>query len=790
MLASNMPTIGAQAASAKSQTSAGGTVDEHQRVDCGEQDELRQVARQALELRMARVAPYTTGQTLVALGRYARTRLPDEPAAPITSPRHAVSLSERRLQGLLNGREASAATMSAIYRAHDDRFPDSIFDAVVGEDSVAAMMAMILDGPKRSTRRISALLVDLLNDPSFKPPRGRRDQHGRAAQTLKLARLQLRALTLTLAEIHEEHNDIGRPRPLRAWRTPGRPPEHPLGALGVREDAPTPSLAVIRSVLAHLDDRIGSRFRRRYGLTDLELLQRPDREQLDAPARWLARQGILCAARDRAMLALMATLGTRAAAVRALNVEDFESDYQLRPPITGFAADRLGALRVQGLKGHPNRIKVLPEPVTIRLDVWLWLYRRALANNSIALCAHHPLFPGRRLTQAGIPVPPERYSRPAFHNRFAGHAACSQKTSSIALVPQNPIAVGKTARQLAVAGVDPGREEIWRGAGPHGIRRFADRTVYDQADKYFAHNRDLRRVSPLALKEALLDHVNIGDDPLGYTGLGDEDARRTLACLAAHIIAETIWGDLALRRGPDERHLREALLTSKGLRQHLSAAEDQLREHDQRIDALRPDATLSIREVHARDVLTDCVADLRYQIDQWERRATELESERRWVALDDNQPRIDPVTLRQSILGQPDTPEPIRDWITNRELQRLLRRSAETVRRWSDPSASDRSRPWPADAMPIVHLDKRTALYWVPGFRPDALFDPEVQHALDELLCRWPAGSEWSPAGAKRRRFAHEGSQGGLPLPHTVRALDSQYQLPPDSTSCIRLTSK
>jgi integrase len=749
------------------------------------QAEIRRLAREVLELRMARVAPGTLAQTLVALGRYACSRLPDDAHAPIAPPHMTPWLPEGRLRHLLDGRDPSAATMSAIYRAHDDRFPDGLFTALVPEDFVVAMVVMITDGPRRATRRIEALLLDLFHDEAFRPPRGRRSQRGRAAQTLKHARLQLRSLQLLLAWLYEEYNDIQRPAPLRPWRTAGRPPEPPLGAVGAREDAPTPSVEVVRAVLEHLDGRVARPFMRRYGLTDLELVERDDAEQLDAPRDWLRRQGIVGTARDRAMLAVIATLGTRAAAIRALDVSDFTADYRLPASIDGFVPARLGALRIRGLKGHPDRVKVLPEAATVRVETWLWIYRRCLRNNGMTLTAGDPLFPGRRLTAAGRPVRPERYSRGAFHNRFTGHAAGARKTSTIALVPQNPLAVGKTARQLALQGIDPEREEIWRGAGPHGVRRFADRCVYDHADRYFQANPDLRRVSAMALKEALLDHANIGDDPLGYTGLADQDARRNLTCIASHVIADAIWSDLALRRGPDERHLREAYLVIKGLQQHLFGAEDQLRRHDDRISVLPQDASLSIREVHARDVLTDRVSTLRYDIASWQQRAAELEHERNWIALPAGQQRVDPKHLRSTILDEPDPPERVRDWVTGVELRRLFGRSAETIRRWSDPATSDRSRPWPSRAAPIVELDQRTRLYWIPGFRPEMLNDPDIQHELHELLRRWPTGSEWSLTGSKRRRLNHQGDEGGLRLPQGVHARSDEYALPHDVTRYI-----
>jgi hypothetical protein len=205
--------------------------------------------------------------------------------------------------------------------------------------------------------------------------------------------------------------------------------------------------------------------------------------------------------------------------------------------------------------------------------------------------------------------------------------------------------------------------------------------VYDFADKFHASHPDLRRVSPVALKEALLDHANIPDDPLGYTGLADEDARRQLACIAAHVVADSIWGDLALRRGPDERHLREAHLAIRGLRTRLAEAEHDLRQYDDRIAKLNPDATVTAREVQARTIHDRRVSELRYDIDRWTQRARELEQQTNWIALADDQPLADPAELRRTILTETTTPPFIRDWLTQHELAKLFGKSSETLRR-------------------------------------------------------------------------------------------------------------
>ncbi len=730
-------------------------------------DGIGVVARRVAELRLSRVSPGTACRSFDVVQRYAATRLADEPVALISTPGRPARLTESRLR-LLFGEIPTAATMQWIYREHDDRIPAHIFAELVSDNALAALAILIADGPRRSTRRLEVLQLDLLNDPTFRPRRGRRGQRGRAGETLKHTRNSLHALRLLLVELHGAYTDMQRPAALRQWHSSGQMPAHPEGAVGRREDAPTPSLRVVQGVIADLDQRLAEPFQRRFGISDLEYAAR-DRHEI--PGKWLRYQGLIYLARDRAMVAVAAVLGTRGGAIRSLTVGDFEPNYRLEAPITGFSPGAIGALRIRGMKGSPDRTKILPPPVNARVQAWLMIHRAALTAYGIELRPDHPLFPARSLTHNGRPIEPRPYSIHAFYQRLGGHPAGPGRLSTVALVPLDIRAVGKTANELHLANPDVDADELWRGPGPHGLRRFADRTVYDYADRYFVASPDMRRISPVSLKEALLDHSNIGEDPLGYTGIADEAARRILSCVAAHIVADAIWADLAMRRGPDERHLREALMAVKGLRSILADATIELAEFDEHVRNLPADAPLTVRDLHKRTMLADRVTELQHDINRWERRAEQLSETGNWIPIPDDVERIDPRVLRHEILepAQAQAP-PIRDWLTGNELAEVFGKSTETVRRWTQANGSDYSRPWPVDKPPIVRLDRRTALYWVPGLLADHVTKNDRPKRISELLRRWPVGPSWSTNSRKRTRMQ---SQAAPPLPDHARPLNS-----------------
>src|SRR5205807_552145 len=112
------------------------------------------------------------------------------------------------------------------------------------------------------------------------------------------------------------------------------------------------------------------------------------------------------------------------------------------------------------------------------------------------------------------------------------------------------------------------------------------------------------------IKEGLLDHTNITGDGYGYSGQSDENGRWTLACLGAHIISDALFGELALRRGPDERRLRECYLAIAGIKRRLAKLEEEVQAEDARLSALPDDANISLAEVVRHNILKDNVRDL------------------------------------------------------------------------------------------------------------------------------------------------------------------------------------
>jgi hypothetical protein len=154
-------------------------------------DAARSVARAAIERRISRIGLKTFVQERTAIARYARTKLPDERNAPVTA---AMTVRGALRAAALAGIEArvgpdlSETMMSRLYREGNNSLPGWLFDAVVPDEVLAAVAVMVADGPRRSTQRRDAQVLDRFSDLAFTPGHGRTGQHGRARSTLNSER--------------------------------------------------------------------------------------------------------------------------------------------------------------------------------------------------------------------------------------------------------------------------------------------------------------------------------------------------------------------------------------------------------------------------------------------------------------------------------------------------------------------------------------------------------------------------------------------------------------------------
>ena len=741
--------------------------------------ESRSIARLALERRMSQLGGTTIYVTARALRYYANTSLDGETApAPWISRTHPRA-TPSRLRDLLGTDHVTKLVMASVTRANDDRVPSRLFDLMQGDDVVTAAALMLEDGPRRAGRRTEAMLHDYAHDPLFRPALGRRGQNGRARGSVDNLRGALIGLCDKFVTLRADFRPDERPAVLDEWRRQHNP-ALPVGVDGRREDDPVARLDVVQTVLERLDSDVSTAFWRRYGISDLEVVARSD---LEAPPGWVEVARIVMRARNRAMIAFDLTTALRVGHLRLLNVGHWQPDLELRPSALGFELQHVGAAYLPSFKEHPGETKPVCEWTRRWIDVWLWIYRAIMRDKGLELQDHHPLFPARGFITGTDAVEPTRLSLTGISSLFTGYAAkpSGPYSGGIALIPNNPLIAGKTRRELRAEGIDLFDETTWRGPGGHGMRRLSERIIVRYGPRWLQQREPVELSSAIKttqIKEALLGHSKIPDDLLGYSGLSKAPGRQLLSLLGSEIIEAALFGDLALPRGPDERHLREALLVIRGLRDQTPQLERDIEALDRRLFAGEHDATAPVRDLFAALTRDRQLRASQDELKRWEQRAHELEDRRNWIALRRGETAISTAHLRETILAvTPETPETQkREILTRTELRRAFQTTDETIRRWGSPTASDRSRPWPADAPPIIQLDQKTPLYWVGGFNPKALANPERAEIIAGILRTDITGPGWDPGGPKQRKLAKLGPN---PTPEGIPRRNNTFELSP-----------
>lgn len=438
--------------------------------------------------------------------------------------------------------------------------------------------------------------------------------------------------------------------------------------------------------------------------------------------------GVFRATRNRALLLLLALLGGREAATRALRVADFRLDHHSPGGRVGPAI----GLRPGKKSAGPDemRWKPIPSPAADRVVAYLATCEALLGASR---APDQPLFINN-LRQCG------QLTHGTLYGIFAGRPAVGARPPQPGLVPQ------------AADGSD---QTGWLGYSPQRLRRAASQLTLHGARQAW-RDGDLE-IEPETLADELLDH-QIAKDRMGYFDLNSREAREHWSGVATQINWEMLTTARGARHSIDAdaygRALREKVVLERALEKLRRQIDALLKPSDRRgrsaIDALQ---SMAANQLQAHAALRE------------ERRIENLLRERtaeierilhdpaRRVPIPDDAPpgaeTPDLAAVERASLGgrtreEHDSPRS-RDWISPAELAAIHGVGEATARRWTAGALpfpdGDPRNPWQTGETPIApgSTSRRRRLL-VSGINP-SFFDTAAKvEALEHVLRSWPDG--------------------------------------------------
>ena len=509
----------------------------------------------------------------------------------------------------------------------------------------------------------------------------------------------------------------------------------------VSTDRSAPPFRLVRHILHRRDEDI----KRRLGCQGDEELQ-----VIEALAPSTLRDlGIRRRAKQRALVAIMATVGLRVGVVARLRVSDYLPSYEFRD-----GSGEVGpALRIAPKKhAHHGlrRAKGLGEHEARFIEALLSL------NDKLY----------REYGDGGLPSD-------AF--LFAGsckrpcHAPANEALSRLLRGGgrQRPV-----LPRCAPHEVDEAQEPDRIGYSAHTLRHRAFQDIRRAAEKRL-QAEGIGGISPEAVVAAALDHA-IPGDALGYADMSSEQGRERWGRFGIEAASREMWTEAGARWVPDEKRFRRAIRSRNALSQ----------AHFQSREAIESSHRIIRRK--GEGVTQADVALFLQQLDEERRVVSQLrdvnEEVRRlrsdpstFVVLPDSAPRdaevVDLDAVEREVAHGAPAPmlggNPVRDWVTVKELAGALDVEPPTVRRWVTGALPHKRghprNPWERDAIPVDESrGSRRRRIWLGGIKPTALTNHQVKD-LEGICCRWPREQKWSP----------EDCQAPLRLPPSVRGSDA-----------------
>ena len=300
------------------------------------------------------------------------------------------------------------------------------------------------------------------------------------------------------------------------------------------------------------------------------------------------------------------------------------------------------------------------------------------------------------------------------------------------------------------------------GYAPHTLRAANVQMIRsEEGAAWLRENRGKWRDTRLAvgdiavpmISEALVDHA-IAADSMGYAGGKKGLDRERLSGYGTEITWALLTTDAGARKVPDVEAFRSALRQRLSVEANLDRLDRVTRDtvdKTQSGDLALEKGFLAFQRL--RDEENRAREDLAVVKEQVER----LRDPRNFVALDDDleMPSIDLDEIETEVLGgrteyEQRRFEPVRDWITPKELGEILDRGEVTIRRWLKGSFPRGIQPWDPERPPVDEsFGPKRRKIMVAGLN-QALFPSELaKEKLAETLARWPEG--WSRGATEER---------------------------------------
>jgi hypothetical protein len=594
------------------------------------------------------------------------------------------------------------------------------------------LATMVLEGPGIVVERLERYMLELSMRP-VRPSRSREPGATHSDRSLSSFATALRRVMGILSDL--QRRDMTHPA-LAQWGAPPRV-KVPRTAVPANTDRSSPALHQLRHALRSLDNEFKERLK--VGRDDDELAAIEA-----ARPRPLMECGAWRLGRNRALFALLCTIGSRIGSTLRLMVSDFEPEHKDPDGRIGPAiALRPGKV----ISGDEIRWKPLPPCLARMLAAHILLTRRLALETDAPdkrkrsrrdkLPEDYPLFP------ASIKQLEQPWDRASLYGALAGHVAHGPARGR----PWYPVAHRNMSAHTASRAV----RKATLGYSPHTLRGATKQMVRTGGIEYCAeHNIPIK---PEVIADGLLDH-DIHADPYGYADLSTPAGRERLSRIGALIAWEMLTTDRGARKCGDTAGLERAVRKRDILRAEfdrmngkIGAAVAEARS----AKSVPTDLLLDLLANDERDTisarLTEAEADVQFRLHDTRARIPmpddmSDEALREEVEAFDKARRRLPATDRPAKTRLPDA---VRDWILIREHAYVFGVVYATSARWAVNehirySAGHPRHPWKDTVAPVdTSLGERRRRIWVGGINPALIHGP-AQERLAQILAAFPTG--------------------------------------------------
>lgn len=399
------------------------------------------------------------------------------------------------------------------------QFPDHLIAQLIHPSVWPIVDQMIMDGPSRATAKIEAAIYRYSQRavrPTVARPEGGKVTRRSVRHKHEIYRRMLREL-VALRALEIDSPDLDK------WVVV--PPIEMPNIVPMTTDRSAPPLDLVRAVLHDLDKRVNERL----GATDGDKVAAVRRLSTVE----LYQSGVATDLRALAVISLLACHAPRIGALAALGVADYDAQHR-------FPDGEVGpALRYHPGKGEHARLarwKGLPPKEAHLVEAHVMLRRRLY-------CERVPTKKGswrvlrepRDLPKDSALLAAHLFEPSRFPNPQALSMALAGQGHGFAWLP--------LPENLA------DRKKGRTGLPAHRMRHFGEQQIRTAINDWLIESRS-EHVNPRAVADAVLDH-RIEDDPYGYADVGSERGREIWTRLAAKLVSERLWTDVAARRKPD-----------------------------------------------------------------------------------------------------------------------------------------------------------------------------------------------------------------------------------------------